>query len=187
VPAQDGARDDQAVGAQPSGQAPDEGGEDRPIGPVHRWPRVGAAEHGDLVPQHEGLDVLGAGRAAYRRDQSEHLLEDQIQQPQRHGGDHVRPLEGHHRWSAAFATFWNPTRPLSGLAWPSLRSSSDVPGGVPLHPQRGRCHDHRDDGRHTERRGRADAQQEPAGDTAGDQQHDRDSPPAPADGLSCAE
>jgi DDE family transposase len=36
------------------------------------------------VSQHEELDVLGGGRAAQQQDQSERVLEDQVQQPQRH-------------------------------------------------------------------------------------------------------
>jgi hypothetical protein len=47
---------------------------------------VGAAQDGDLVAQHEELDVLGGGRAAHQEDQPEHLPEDQVQQPQRHTG-----------------------------------------------------------------------------------------------------
>jgi hypothetical protein len=35
----------------------------------------------DLMSQHEELYVLGGGRAAHQQDQSEHLLEDQIEQP----------------------------------------------------------------------------------------------------------
>ena len=78
-----------------------ERGEDGPVRPVQAWSGVGAAQHGDLVPQHEQLDVLGGGRAAQQQDQPEHLLEDQIQQPQRHGGDHARPPKAaDHRWSA---------------------------------------------------------------------------------------
>jgi hypothetical protein len=38
------------------------------------------------MAQHEELDVLGAGRADHQQDQSEHVLEDQVQQPQRHVG-----------------------------------------------------------------------------------------------------
>jgi hypothetical protein len=41
------------------------------------------------MPEHEELDVLGGGPTTHQDDQSDHLLEDQIQQPQRHGGDHV--------------------------------------------------------------------------------------------------
>ena len=61
------------MATQPLGQPPDEGGEDGSVRPVHAWFRVRAAEHGDLVPQHEEFDVLGRGRAAHQHDQSEHL------------------------------------------------------------------------------------------------------------------
>jgi hypothetical protein len=45
-----------------------------------------------------------------RIDQAKHPQEDQIQQWQRHSGDHARPPEiANHRWSAACAQFWNPT------------------------------------------------------------------------------
>src|SRR5947207_15891570 len=40
-------------------QQPDQGGENRPAGPVQPGPRMYAAQHGDLVAQHEQLDVLG--------------------------------------------------------------------------------------------------------------------------------
>ena len=109
MPAQDRVRGDQAMATQRSGQPPDERGEHGPVCPVQAGSGVGAAEHGDLVPQHEQLDVLGGGRAAQQQDQSEHLLEDQIQQPQRHGGDHARPLAIiNHRWSAACAAVLEP-------------------------------------------------------------------------------
>ena len=106
MPAQDRVRGDQAMATQRSGQPPDEGGEHGPVCPVQAWSWVGAAEHGDLVPQHEELDVLGGGRAAQQQDQSEHLPEDQIQQPQRHGGDHAQPSD--HRWSATQARLLAP-------------------------------------------------------------------------------
>ena len=68
------------MGAQPHGQPPDEGGEDDPVRPVQTRSRVGAPQHGDLVPQDEQFDVLGGGRAADEQEQSEHVLEDQVQQ-----------------------------------------------------------------------------------------------------------
>ena len=86
MPAQDRVRGDQAMATQCSGQPPDEGGEHGSVRPVQAWSWVGAAQDGDLVAQHEELDVLGGGRAAHQQDQSEHLPEDQIQQPQRHAG-----------------------------------------------------------------------------------------------------
>jgi len=80
MPAQDRARGDQAMAAQRSGQPPHEGGEHGPVRPVQPWPWVAAAQDGDLVPQHEELDVLGGGRAAHQQVQPEHLPEDQVQQ-----------------------------------------------------------------------------------------------------------
>ena len=59
VPAQDGAGGDQPVHPQPWRQEPDQRGEDRAVGPVEPGPRIGPAQHGDLVPQHEQLGVLG--------------------------------------------------------------------------------------------------------------------------------
>jgi hypothetical protein len=58
VPARDRSRGDQAVAAQRRRQAPDQSGEEGPVGPVQAWSRVGAAEDSDLMPQHEQLDVL---------------------------------------------------------------------------------------------------------------------------------
>ena len=72
---------DHPVATQRSGQPPDEGGEHGPVGPVQAWSWVGAAQHGDLVAQHEELDVLGGGRSGHQQEQSEHLPEDQVQQP----------------------------------------------------------------------------------------------------------
>ena len=57
VPAQDGAGGDQPVHPQPCRQEPDQRGEDRAVGPVQPGPRMGTAQHGDLMPQHEQLGV----------------------------------------------------------------------------------------------------------------------------------
>jgi hypothetical protein len=59
VPAQDGTGGDQPVCSQPCRQEPGQRGEDRAVCPVEPWPRIGPAQHGDLVPQHEQLGVLG--------------------------------------------------------------------------------------------------------------------------------
>jgi hypothetical protein len=93
MPSQDCVRGDQTGATQCSGQPPDKGGEDRSVRPVQARFRVGAAEDGDLMAQHEELDVLGGGRATQEQDQPEHLSEDQIRQPQRHGGDRARASE----------------------------------------------------------------------------------------------
>jgi len=50
VPAQDGAGGDQPVHPQPSRQKPDQRSQDRAVGPVRPGPRMGPAQHGDLVP-----------------------------------------------------------------------------------------------------------------------------------------
>jgi hypothetical protein len=47
------------------------------------------------VPEHEELDVPTRGRAAHQQGQSEHVPEDQIQQPQQHGGDHAETDGGY--------------------------------------------------------------------------------------------
>src|SRR5512132_4587748 len=58
MPAQDRVRGDQAMATQCAGQPPDERGEDRPVRPLQPGFGVGAAEYGDLMAQHEELDVL---------------------------------------------------------------------------------------------------------------------------------
>jgi len=59
VPAQDGTWGDQPVRSQLCRQEPDQRGEECAVGPVEPGPRLGAAQDGDLVPQHEQLGVLG--------------------------------------------------------------------------------------------------------------------------------
>jgi len=64
------------MATQRSGQPPDERGEHGSVRPPQAWSRVAAPEHGDLVSQHEELDVFGGGRAAQQHDKAEDLLED---------------------------------------------------------------------------------------------------------------
>jgi hypothetical protein len=63
MPAQDRVGSAEAMATQCAGQPPREGGEHGPVRPVHAWSWVGAAQDGDLVAQHEELDVLGDERA----------------------------------------------------------------------------------------------------------------------------
>ena len=70
----------QAMAPQRSRQEPDERGEHGSVRPLQAGSGAGAAEYGDLVPQHEELDVLGAGCATHQQEQPEHVLEDQAQQ-----------------------------------------------------------------------------------------------------------
>jgi hypothetical protein len=78
MPGQDRVRGDPAMATQCSGQPSDEGGEHGPVRPLQTRGGVGAAQHRDLVAQHEQLDILRGRRATQQQDHSEHLLEDQI-------------------------------------------------------------------------------------------------------------
>jgi hypothetical protein len=59
VPPQDGTGPDQPVRPEPSGQLPDQRGQHRPVGPVQPGARIAPAQHGDLMPQYQQLDILG--------------------------------------------------------------------------------------------------------------------------------
>jgi hypothetical protein len=78
MPAQNRSRGDQAVVAQPRWQPPDQGGEDGAVSPVQAGSRVGAPEHGDLMSQHQQLDVLGGRRPSEQQEEPQNLLEEQI-------------------------------------------------------------------------------------------------------------
>jgi hypothetical protein len=64
APAQDRVRSDQSMATQCPGQPPHECGEHGSVCPVHARTSVGAAQDGDLVAQHEELNILRGGRAA---------------------------------------------------------------------------------------------------------------------------
>jgi hypothetical protein len=64
MPAQDRARRDQAMPAQHHGQGLDQRGEHRAVRPVQARPRLGSAQHGDFVTQHQKFDILGRRRAS---------------------------------------------------------------------------------------------------------------------------
>ena len=59
MPPKDGTGGDQPVRPQLRWQVPDQRGHDGSVGPVQPRSRVGAAQHGDLVPEHQQLRVLG--------------------------------------------------------------------------------------------------------------------------------
>ena len=82
---QDGAGGDQPVHPRHCRQEPDQRGEDRPAGPVEPGPGMGAAQHGDLVPQHEQLGVLGGRRPAEQNQPAAEPDEDEIEQAQGDG------------------------------------------------------------------------------------------------------
>jgi hypothetical protein len=91
VPPQYRAGRDQPMCSQPSWQKPDERGEDRAVGPVQPEPRMGAAQHGDLVSQHQQLGVLGGRRATEQDQPAAEPDEDQIEQAERHGRSSCPP------------------------------------------------------------------------------------------------
>ena len=76
MPAQDRARRDQPMPPQRLRQPPDQRGQDRSIRPVQAALRIGSAQHGDFMPQHQKFDVLGRRRAAKELRQVQKLNED---------------------------------------------------------------------------------------------------------------
>jgi hypothetical protein len=59
MPPQDGTGGDQAVCSQLRWQVPEQRGHNGSVGPVQPGPGIGAAQYGDLVPQHQQFGVLG--------------------------------------------------------------------------------------------------------------------------------
>ena len=76
---------DQPVCPQRSGQLPDQRRQHRAICPVQPGPRAGAAQHGDLMPQHQQLDVLGGRRSVEQDQPGAEPGEDQVKQAEGHG------------------------------------------------------------------------------------------------------
>jgi hypothetical protein len=109
MPAQDRVRGDQPMGSRCSGQLLDGGGEHGPVRPVQAWSWVGAAEHGDLVAQHEQFDVLAGGRATRQQDRPEHLVKKSSTAASATRWDHVRPAITAGQWPRT--DFWHPTGP----------------------------------------------------------------------------
>jgi hypothetical protein len=80
VPSQDGAWCHQSVLAQQPGEPARQRGEHRAIGPLQPRARIGPAQHGDLVPQHQQFDVLGRRGPAEQSQPAHEPDEDQVQQ-----------------------------------------------------------------------------------------------------------
>ena len=85
MPTQHGPWGDQPVRPQASGQEPDQRREDRAVGPVQAWRGLGAAQHGNFLPQHEQLDILGRRRPAQQDQPAAKPDENQVKQAERHG------------------------------------------------------------------------------------------------------
>jgi hypothetical protein len=59
-------------------QPADEGREDRAIRPIQARLRIGSAQHGNFVAQHQQLDVLGHRRATKQHQQVQQPDEDEV-------------------------------------------------------------------------------------------------------------
>ena len=84
VPAQQRARRHQPAHPQGPGKQPGQGGEHRPVCPVQPRPRVLAAQHCDLLPQHQRLGILLRRRPRQQRQQPGQANEHQVEHPYRH-------------------------------------------------------------------------------------------------------
>jgi len=71
VPGEQGARCHEPVQPQVPGQQPGERGDHGPVGPVQLRTGDLAAQHGDLVPQYQDLDVLEGVVAGEQRQPAE--------------------------------------------------------------------------------------------------------------------
>jgi len=61
------------------------GAEDGPVAPRRPWAWVVSSEHGDLVPEHQDLDVLGCVGPREQRQPAQHVGECQVCESKSHG------------------------------------------------------------------------------------------------------
>ena len=135
VPAQDGAGGDQPVRPQPCRQEPGQRGEHRPVGPVQPGPRMGPAQHGDLMPQHQELGVLGGRRPGEQDQPAAEPDQNEIEQAEGHG---LIMMPYDWPWSSlqltGHADFWHPTSrltcPQPAGPRPAQPQHSDVVGAA---------------------------------------------------------
>jgi len=78
-------RRDEPAPARLGGQQPDQRCEHRPVRPAQSRRTAGAAKTGDLVAQHQDLDVLRRRRAPKQHQPARETREHEIQQSDRHG------------------------------------------------------------------------------------------------------
>ena len=99
---------DQPVHRQPSRQEADQRGEHSAAGPVQARPRIGAAQHGDLVPQYQQLRVRGGGLAAGQDQPPAQPREDQVEQTEGHRqSSRLTPDPGASLQLTGQADFWH--------------------------------------------------------------------------------
>jgi hypothetical protein len=119
------------VHPQAAGQEADQRGEDRAIGPVQPGPGRGTAQHGNLVPQHQQLDVLGGRRAAEQDQPAAKPDEDQVEQAKGHGRSSCptadrRHIDAAHRPGTLLAPRKSNTVSLTRRAYGSTRYAQSV-------------------------------------------------------------
>jgi hypothetical protein len=84
VPAQQGSRGDEPNPAQRGGEQSAQRAEDGAVDPVHRRAGVASTQDGDLVTEHQDLDVLGCIRASEQRQPAQQTGEEQIGESEGH-------------------------------------------------------------------------------------------------------
>jgi hypothetical protein len=110
MPAQQGFGLDRQPAPGWSGQQPYEPSQHRPVGPVDPRPGPLAAQHRDLVAQHQQLGVLCRRASGQQRKPAHHLAAEQIEQSQGHASIIVARWLGWRTCSSAPTTeFLAPT------------------------------------------------------------------------------
>ena len=98
VPAQQRSGRHEPHPAQRDGQQPAQRTEHGAVQPGQPWPGVVAAQHGDLMTQHQNLDVLGGIRAGEQRQPAQHAGKHQVRESEGHSERSCCAVPG--RWSA---------------------------------------------------------------------------------------
>jgi hypothetical protein len=85
VPAQQSPRRDKPQPAQVRGQQLAQRAEKRSVDPGHRGARIASSKYGDLVAEHQDLDVLGCVGSGEQRQPTQHAGEHQVCESKSHG------------------------------------------------------------------------------------------------------
>jgi len=84
VPAQDGGRGDQQSAAPASGEQAGEGGDHATVAPPDLWSWCASLQDGQLMAQHEDLDLIGGVGAGVEHYPAQQLREHVVDQFHRH-------------------------------------------------------------------------------------------------------
>ena len=121
VPAQQGSGRHEPQPAQTRGQQPAQRAEDGAVEPGQRRAWVVSAQHGDLVTEHQDLDVLGCVGSGEQRQPAQHAGEQQVGESEGHSERSccaglrtvtARSAGRRRRWSEAMTRFSAPTRTM---------------------------------------------------------------------------